>query len=70
MLLTGDQLLAVANENSFAVPAFNISDHHMFNAIMETCEEKDAPFIAQIHPNEVSLVTFDLVAAQIGRAHV
>ncbi len=63
MLLSGDQLLAVANENSFAVPAFNIADHHMFNAIMEICEEKDAPFIAQIHPNEVDLVTFDLVAA-------
>ena len=69
MLITGDQLLAVANENSFAVPAFNIADHHMFNAIMEICEEKDAPFIAQIHPNEVDLVTFDLVQALRSRIH-
>jgi fructose-bisphosphate aldolase class II len=69
VLITGDQLLAVANENNFAVPAFNIADHHMFNAIMEICEEKDAPFIAQIHPNEVNLVTFDLVQALRSRIH-
>jgi fructose-bisphosphate aldolase, class II len=69
VLLTGDQLLAVANENSFAIPAFNIADHHMFNAIIEICEEKDAPFIAQIHPNEINLVTFDLVQALRSRIH-
>jgi fructose-bisphosphate aldolase, class II len=69
VLVTGDQLLAVAHQSSFAVPAFNIADHHMFNAIMQICEEKDAPFIAQIHPNEVTLVTFDLVQAIRSRIH-
>ena len=37
------ELLAVANENNFAVPAFNISDYSMFNGIMEASEEKNAP---------------------------
>lgn len=69
MLITGDQLLAVANDHNFAVPAFNIADHHMFNAIMEICEEKNAPFIAQIHPNEVNLTTFDIVQAMRARIH-
>jgi fructose-bisphosphate aldolase, class II len=69
VLIAGDQLLAVANDNDFAVPAFNIADHHMFNAIIDVCEEKDAPFIAQIHPNEVNLVTFDLVSALRSRIH-
>lgn len=63
MLLSGDQLLAVANENNFAIPAFNIADYHMFNAIIQTCEEKNAPFIAQIHPNEITLLSFDIVHA-------
>ena len=31
MLITGQDLLDVANENNFAVPAFNISDWAMFN---------------------------------------
>lgn len=48
------ELLAVANENNFAVPAFNISDYNMFNGIMEASEEKNAPVIIAIHPDELS----------------
>lgn len=69
MLINGDQLLAVANQNNFAIPAFNIADYHMFNGIMEICEEKDAPFIAAIHPNEINLLTFDIVQAMRARIH-
>ena len=43
MLLNMKDLLAVANEHRFAVPAFNISSYAMFNGIMEVCEEKRAP---------------------------
>ena len=54
MLMNMKELLAVANENHFAVPAFNISDYNMFNGIMEASEEKDAPVIIAIHPDELS----------------
>ncbi len=40
MLMNMKELLAVANKNNFAVPAFNISDYNMFNGIMEASEEK------------------------------
>ena len=39
MLMNMKELLDVANENNFAVPAFNISDYNMFNGIMEASEE-------------------------------
>lgn len=54
-------LLAVANKNYFAVPAFNISDYNMFNGIMEACEEKNAPVIIAIHPDELSHTTAEMV---------
>ena len=45
MLTTGKVILDVANEHSFAVPAFNISDYAMFNGIIDISEEKNAPVI-------------------------
>ena len=43
MLFTGKYLLDVANENNFAIPAFNISDWAMFNGVMDISEEKPRP---------------------------
>ncbi len=63
MLMNMKELLAVANENNFAVPAFNISDYNMFNGIMEASEEKNSPVIIAIHPDELSHVTDDMVQA-------
>lgn len=62
-------LLAVANEHNFAVPAFNISDYNMFNGIMEACEEKQAPVIIAIHPDELSHIGTDMVQAIISKAN-
>ena len=61
MLMNMKELLAVANENYFAVPAFNISDYNMFNGVMEISEEKNAPVIIAIHPDELSHVTDEMV---------
>lgn len=69
MLYTGKSILDVANANNFAIPAFNISDWAMFNGIMDISEEKSAPVIIAIHPDEVSHITTDLVAAMHSRAH-
>ncbi|MDE7037770.1 MAG: class II fructose-bisphosphate aldolase, partial [Lachnospiraceae bacterium] len=52
MLMNMKDLLATANEHNFAVPAFNISEYSMFNGIMEAAEEKEAPVIIEIHPDE------------------
>ncbi|WP_375405226.1 ketose-bisphosphate aldolase [uncultured Amnibacterium sp.] len=69
MLLNGKDLLAVANEHDFAVPAFNISDWAMFTGIIDVSEEKDSPLIVAIHPDELSHITVDLLPAIIQRSH-
>lgn len=69
MLINMKELLAVANENNFAVPAFNISDYNMFNGIMEASEEKNAPVIIAIHPDELSHITTEMVKGIIERIH-
>lgn len=69
MLYTGKSILDVANANNFAIPAFNISDWAMFNGIMDISEQKAAPVIIAIHPDEVSHITTDLIPAMHARAH-
>ena len=69
MLTTGKVILDVAQEHSFAVPAFNISDYAMFLGIIEISEEKKAPVILGIHPDEVQHVGVEMIAAVTQRAH-
>jgi fructose-bisphosphate aldolase class II len=69
MLTTGKVILDIANEHRFAVPAFNISDYAMFNGIIDISEEKSAPVILGIHPDEVQHVGVDMIAAVAQRAH-
>lgn len=69
MLYTGKSILDVPNAHNFAIPAFNISDWAMFNGVMDISEEKNAPVIIAIHPDEVSHITTDLIAAMHSRAH-
>lgn len=69
MLINGKDLLAVANENDFAVPAFNISDWAMYTGIVEICEETGSPLIAAIHPDELSHIGVDLLPSIIQKAH-
>lgn len=69
MLMNNKDLLAVANANNFAVPAFNVSDYAMLNGIFEISEEKNAPLIIAIHPDELSHIGVDMLPAIISRAH-
>jgi fructose-bisphosphate aldolase class II len=69
MLTTGKAILDVANEKSFAVPAFNISDYAMFNGIVDISEEKNAPLFVGIHPDEVRHIGADVIVAMAQRAH-
>ncbi len=69
MLLTGKDLLAVANANNFAVPAFNVSDYAMLNGLFAISEERESPFIIAIHPDELSHIGVDILPAIIQKAH-
>ena len=65
MLMNMKDLLTVARENHFAVPAFNISDYAMFNGVMKACLEENAPVIIEIHPHELSFIGNDITASII-----
>ena len=69
MLTTGKAILDVANEHSFAVPAFNISDWAMFQGIVEISEETNAPLLVAIHPDEVRHIGREMVTGIIERSH-
>ncbi len=69
MLMNMKDLLAVANEHKFAVPAFNISDYSMMNGIFEASEEKQAPVIIAIQPDELKHTGTEIVKAIIEKAH-
>lgn len=69
MLVTGKELLNVAKKNRFAVPAFNAGSGQLFTAIMEICEEKQAPFIMAIHPDELKFLKDSFIAQVIYEAN-
>ena len=61
MLMNMKEILAVAKEHRFAIPAFNISSWAMFTGIMDLVEETDSPVILEIHPDELSYTGPDFV---------
>lgn len=63
MLYTMKDLLKVAKENKFAVPAFNIYSYDMLKAIMEEMQDQNAPVILEIHPDEIGYLNDEFVAA-------
>ena len=69
MLMNMKDLLAVANEHNYAVPAFNVSSNMILKGVMHTCEEMQAPVIIAIHPDELSFVEDSFVKAVIEEAH-
>lgn len=69
MLYTMNNLLKVAKENQFAVPAFNICSYDMMKAIMEEVEAQNAPVILEIHPDEIAYLNDEFVAAAKDYAH-
>ena len=69
MLMNMKDILAVAKENKFAIPAFNISDYSIFLGIMDVCEETNSPVIIEIHPDELSFTGPEMVLAIKERAY-
>lgn len=69
MLLNMKELLEVANRENFAVPAFNIGTGQILKAVIECCEEKQAPVILAIHPSELEFQGDHFLASCIEAAH-
>lgn len=63
MLINMKEILAVANEYNFAVPAFNISSLPMLKGVMQISEEEQSPVIIAIHPDELSYIGDSFVEA-------
>ncbi|MFB3166687.1 ketose-bisphosphate aldolase [Neobacillus sp. 179-C4.2 HS] len=63
MLYNMRDLLRVAKEYKFAVPAFNICSYDMLKAIMEEVEDQKAPVILEIHPDEIAYLKDEFVAS-------
>ena len=53
MLMNMKELLAVADEHNFAIPAFNIGTGQMLTGIIAECEAQKSPVILAIHPSEL-----------------
>lgn len=68
MLVSGQEILEVASDKGFAVPAFNISDYSMMLGIFDICEELEAPHIVAIHPDEMKHIRRDLMSSITERA--
>lgn len=49
-------LLTVAREHRFAVPAYNISSNMLLTGAIEAAEAANAPVIIAIHPDELAFV--------------
>ena len=69
MLMNIKQILSVANEHNFAVPAFNVGTCQMLKSIIECCEKKNAPVILAIHPKELAFQGDDAMAAIVHAAN-
>ena len=51
MLMNMTEILSVAEEQKFAVPAFNIGSGVILNGVMDTCEKLNAPVILVANNN-------------------
>ena len=69
MLYNLKDLLTVAKENKFAVPAFNCSSTVFLRGILEACEKEQAPLIVAIHPNELEFGKDSFLKAVIDEAN-
>ncbi|MFV0288929.1 MAG: ketose-bisphosphate aldolase [Mycoplasmatales bacterium] len=53
MLINMNEMLKIAKEEKFGVPAFNIGSEVMLKGVMQECEAQNAPVILAIHPSEL-----------------
>ena len=63
------ELLAVADKNGFAVPAFNIGSEAILKGVVESANEKNAPVILAIHPTELEFLGDSFIKTCIEEAN-
>lgn len=69
MLINMKEMLVIAQENKFAVPAFNIGSGQILTAVVEAAEESKAPVILAIHPDELSFIGESFIKTVVDEAH-
>lgn len=69
MLMNMKEMLAVADKNEFAVPAFNIGSEAILKGVVESANEKDAPVILAIHPTELEFLGDSFIKTCIEEAN-
>ena len=69
MLVNMKDILAVAKEKNFAVPAFNTSSNMILTGVMQESIAQDSPVIVAIHPDELSFVQNSFIKAVIDEAN-
>lgn len=69
MLVNMKQILEVAKEHNFAVPAFNTSSNMILTGVMREAVAQNSPVIIAIHPDELSFVQDSFVKAVIDEAN-
>lgn len=63
MLVTGDKLLKHADENGYAVGAFNVNNMEIVQAIIEAAEETQSPVILQASQGGLNYAGVEYIAA-------
>lgn len=69
VLVSGKELLTLAKEHKFAIPAYNCGSGQLLNATVKACEATNTPFIIAIHPDELSFLTDSFIAQCLAEAH-
>lgn len=57
MLVNMKEMLKIADQNHFAVGAFNATESSLFRSVVEEAEAQDAPAIVQVAPGEFDFAT-------------
>jgi fructose-bisphosphate aldolase class II len=68
VLVNGVQILTVAREHGFAVPAFNISDYGMLRTCVRAAEDARSPLIVLMHPSEHALMGDEVLLSVLALA--
>ena len=68
MLMNMADLLKVAKENKFAVPAFNMGSDQLLKAVMKKVNELQSPVILEMSPDEFRFVGYSQIQAMIYEA--
>ncbi|RKM56708.1 class II fructose-1,6-bisphosphate aldolase [Butyrivibrio sp. XB500-5] len=64
-LVTTEEILRKANDEGYAVGAFNVENMEMVRAVIKACEEMNAPGILQTTPSTVKYADLDMYVAMV-----